>query len=50
MVDRESVVRCHTVELTEADASCALTVGNGDFAFTADITGMQTFMVFQRPN
>ncbi|MEE1800689.1 hypothetical protein PUR57_18765 [Streptomyces sp. JV176] len=45
-IDRESVVRRHTVELTEADASCALTVGNGDFAFTADITGMQTFTAF----
>lgn len=46
MIDRESLVRRHAVELTEADASCALTVGNGDFAFTADITGMQTFTSF----
>ncbi|MGX9885536.1 hypothetical protein [Streptomyces sp. NPDC002276] len=45
-IDRESVVRRHTVELTEAIASCPLTVGNGDFAFTADITGMQTFTAF----
>ncbi|WP_194903925.1 hypothetical protein [Catenulispora rubra] len=46
MIDRQSVVRRHTVELTKADPSCALTVGNGDFAFTADITGMQTFTSF----
>ncbi|MGW1760120.1 hypothetical protein [Streptomyces mirabilis] len=46
MIDRESLVRRHTVELTEAIASCPLTVGNGDFAFTADITGMQTFTTF----
>lgn len=46
MIDRKSLVRRHTVELTEADPSCALTVGNGDFAFTADITGMQTFTDF----
>ena len=40
------MVRRHCVELTKADPSCALTVGNGDFAFTADITGMQTFPSF----
>jgi hypothetical protein len=49
MIDRESPVRRHTVELAEADASCGLTVGNGDFAFTADITGMQTFTGFHDP-
>jgi hypothetical protein len=46
MIDRESVVRRHTIELTEADPACPLTVGNGDFAYTADITGMQTFVPF----
>ena len=46
MIDRESVVRRHCIELANADPSCALTVGNGDFAFTADITGMQTFPHF----
>ncbi|WP_106401072.1 hypothetical protein [Actinocorallia populi] len=46
MIDRQAVVRRHTVELTEADPSHVLTVGNGDFAFTADITGMQTFTAF----
>ncbi|MFI0350174.1 hypothetical protein [Actinomadura sp. 9N407] len=46
MIDRQAVVRRHTVELTEPDPSQVLTVGNGDFAFTADITGMQTFTAF----
>ena len=36
----------HAVELTAADPSTALTAGNGDFAYTADITGMQTFTEF----
>lgn len=49
MIDREALVRRHTVELTEPDAAHALTVGNGDFAYTADITGMQTFTAFHRP-
>jgi len=49
MIDRESLVRRHAVELVEPDTSCALTVGNGDFAFTADITGMQTFTSFYDP-
>ncbi|MER6007857.1 hypothetical protein ABT120_55615 [Nonomuraea angiospora] len=46
MIDRETVVRRHTVEITQADPATVLTVGNGDFAYTADITGMQTFTAF----
>jgi hypothetical protein len=46
VIDRESLVRRHCVELARADPAHALTVGNGDFAFTADITGMQTFPSF----
>ncbi|NUT42072.1 MAG: hypothetical protein HOV86_19025, partial [Thermoactinospora sp.] len=38
-IDREALVRRHTV----IDAGCPLTVGNGEFAFTADATGLQTF-------
>ncbi|GAA4092504.1 hypothetical protein [Nonomuraea soli] len=38
-IDREALVRRHTV----TDAGCPLTVGNGEFAFTADATGLQTF-------
>ena len=43
MIDREALVRRHTVEVTSPDPATVLTVGNGDFAYTADITGMQTF-------
>jgi hypothetical protein len=46
MIDRESLVRRHTVEITRPDPSQVLTVGNGDFAYTADITGMQTFVSY----
>ncbi|WP_436790863.1 hypothetical protein [Yinghuangia sp. YIM S10712] len=45
-IDREAVVRRHTVELTQPDPAAVLTVGNGDFAYTAVITGMQTFATF----
>lgn len=45
-IDRESVVRRHTVEVGRADPAAVLTVGNGDFAYTADITGMQSFTAF----
>ncbi|MEV4112710.1 hypothetical protein [Nonomuraea sp. NPDC049695] len=46
VIDREAVVRRHTVEITEPDPAAVLTVGSGDFAYTADITGMQTFTAF----
>ncbi|MCG5213287.1 hypothetical protein [Streptosporangium sp. KLBMP 9127] len=46
MIDRENLVRRHTVEITRPDPATVLTVGNGDFAYTADITGMQTFTAF----
>jgi len=46
VIDRQSVVRRHCVELTYLDPAATATVGNGDFAYTADITGMQTFTAF----
>ena len=42
-IDRPALVQRHTVHLQAHDARNPLTVGNGDFAYTADITGMQTF-------
>lgn len=42
MIDRKELVSGHNPVLVEADRESALTVGNGEFAFTADITGMQT--------
>ncbi|KQW05585.1 hypothetical protein ASC66_11410 [Leifsonia sp. Root4] len=45
-IDRVAVVRRHNVVVTTAHPEHVLTVGNGDFAYTADITGMQTFTSF----
>lgn len=42
-IDREALVRRHAPTLTSLDAEAPLTVGNGEFAFTADATGLQTF-------
>ena len=33
----------HAVRITQPDPQHVLTVGNRDFAYTADITGMKTF-------
>ncbi|MFF0042775.1 hypothetical protein ACFYRG_42325 [Streptomyces mirabilis] len=46
MIDRQSLVRRHTVEIDRPDPSHVLTVGNGDFAYTADVTGMQSFPAY----
>jgi hypothetical protein len=46
MIDRQALVERHTVRLSAPAPDHVLTVGNGDFAFTADITGMQTFGAF----
>ncbi|MFU8946193.1 hypothetical protein ACLRGF_05600 [Mycetocola zhadangensis] len=45
-IDREAVVRRHNVAITKPNAEHILSVGNGDFAYSADITGMQTFTSF----
>jgi hypothetical protein len=42
-IDRKALVSRHRIELREASPDNVLTVGNGDFAYTADLTGMQTF-------
>ena len=43
LIDRRQVVARHIVRLTTLDPFNPLTVGNGEFAFTADVTGLQTF-------
>jgi hypothetical protein len=40
-IDRRTVVRRHNPTLTALDPRSPLSVGNGEFAFTADITGLQ---------
>jgi len=42
-IDRKSVVDRHRVVLTVPDTLGSLSVGNGRFAYTCDITGLQTF-------
>jgi len=42
-IDRHALVARHNVELTRFDPESPLTVGNGEFAFTVDATGLQTF-------
>ena len=46
VIDRRTLVERHRVLLTEPHPEHVVSVGNGDFAFTADITGMQTFTRF----
>jgi hypothetical protein len=41
-IDRRALVSRHNPELHTVDPACPLSVGNGEFAFTADITGLQT--------
>nr|WP_314841453.1 hypothetical protein [uncultured Microbacterium sp.] len=45
-LDREAIVQRHRITLSAPNPEHVLSVGNGDFAFTADITGMQTFMTY----
>jgi hypothetical protein len=42
-IDRQAVVARHNPHLTQVDPWSPLSVGNGRFAFTADVTGLQTF-------
>jgi hypothetical protein len=42
-IDRRALAKRHNVVLRKPDLMNPLSVGNGEFAFTADITGLQTF-------
>ncbi|HEX3811775.1 MAG TPA: hypothetical protein VHX59_02945 [Mycobacteriales bacterium] len=46
VIDRRALVTRHNVRLTAADPLEPLSVGNGEFAFTADVTGLQTLREF----
>jgi hypothetical protein len=41
-IDRQAVVKRHDPRLAAIDPMSPLSVGNGRFAFTADVTGLQT--------
>jgi hypothetical protein len=45
-INRMELVRRHNVKVTAADSLSSLTVGNGKFAFTVDVTGLQSFPGF----
>jgi beta-xylosidase len=49
-IDREALVTRHNVQVRSVDPTAPLTVGNGQFAFTVDITGLQTFGDFYYQN
>jgi len=42
-IDRHALVTRHNPTITAVDPSAPFMVGNGNLAFTADITGLQTF-------
>lgn len=45
-IDRRALVKRHVPILTQPDSLCPFSVGNGEFAFTVDFTGLQTFPRF----
>jgi hypothetical protein len=45
-IDRFAMVTRHNIENSVIDSLNSLSVGNGEFAFTVDITGLQTFPEF----
>lgn len=42
-IDRRAVVERHIIKLNHVDTLGSLSVGNGHFAFTVDVTGLQSF-------
>ena len=42
-INRRSLVTRHNPVITRPDPTAPLQIGNGEFAFTADVTGLQTF-------
>lgn len=42
-INRFALVNRHNIEINEFDSLNSLSVGNGKFAFTVDVTGLQTF-------
>ncbi|KAJ4300760.1 hypothetical protein N0V90_002848 [Kalmusia sp. IMI 367209] len=43
-IDREPIVRQFNIKLNQSHAYSPLQLGNGDFAFGVDVTGLQTFL------
>jgi len=49
-IDRFDLVNRHNVVLHEIDAMSVMTIGNGDFGYTADVTGMQSLQAYYYKN
>jgi hypothetical protein len=49
-IDRFDLINRHAVILKEIDPLAPLSVGNGDFAYTADVTGMQSLEKYYYTN
>lgn len=49
-IDRFALVNRHNVILKDIDPLAPLSVGNGDFAYTADVTGMQSLEQYYYKN
>ena len=49
-IDRHALVTRHNPHLTKVDPWAPLSVGNGQFCFTADVTGLQTFPDYYQKN
>ncbi|MEP7266756.1 MAG: hypothetical protein ABI844_03945 [Saprospiraceae bacterium] len=47
-IDRHRIVSRHNVVISEIDSMGSLSVGNGNFAFTIDPTGLQSFPEFYK--
>ena len=47
-IDRQALVERHTIVVSAIDPLASLSVGNGAFAFTVDVTGLQTFPEFYK--
>ncbi len=45
-IDREALTKRNSPVVTSMDSLSSLSLGNGSFAFTADVTGLQTFPEF----
>ncbi len=50
MINREAIVKRHNPRLNKLNYCSPFTIGNGSFAFTADITGLQSFPELYREN
>jgi hypothetical protein len=49
-IDRHALVTRHNPHIARVDPDAPLTVGNGNFAFGCDITGLQTFADYYQRN